>query len=441
MLSRRVVSWPVFLLAVVVGSGVTPAQATTKTVAYQCVSKTSVGRIFYARDAKQAKSLAKVYCSQGQTAKRLPAANNPPVAEDLLKLAVPLPGHEGVQFGQPTIVGGPAYRGFGNAEIERIDLASGQQRWQATFPSAGLTGGQATPAVGVTDDRRLVYGLRPATRLNGAGAADDVAGWQLIAASVSTGKLKWSRFISDPKAVLGSAELPPSIIGANSTTVVTSQNPEVGFGTAAIKLPKATIAWHAGQQAAVAGKKVVLVRAVAAGKVVVRALSRTTGKTSWQLRSRSASYLYLGKTSDAFLVDKVANGHTILWVAKTSGKILAATSRFQTKEAELECQQTQSVLACTQGSAADRLVGFDLNTGRRLWSAAAPGREIPTLTSTYRDWLYGVGSGAEPNGLVIDARTGLELRRNVNVPSIQYSNSAGILVTTPEGRGWAVWRG
>ncbi|MGV1003282.1 MAG: PQQ-binding-like beta-propeller repeat protein [Candidatus Nanopelagicales bacterium] len=416
-----------------------PAAGAATNQPYQCVAKSgTTGRVFYAKDAKDLKSEARKYCAAGETPAALKPPTNPPLAADLAAIAVAVPPRLGQQVSQLTVVGGAGYRAYSTDRVERLTLTSGKQKWQASFPASGLRGGDSTPTVGISSDGATVYALRAVTKLNKAGSKDDVAGLQLIAIKASTGKLKWSKFVSDPKGRLAPTGMPPSILAANSTNLVTTANPQWGIGTAVIKLPTATIAWKVTQQGYTAGSKVALVRQVVSGKVGIKAISRTTGKQAWQLQSKSAQYFYLGQTPESFLVDQVSAGrHRVLWVNHSTGQVRTSTESFLTPENSLEFLQTRSALVYRAGATGNELQGHDLNTGRELWSLAGGSRVVPTLTCSLGDFLYGITAGAEPHGVALDARTGAELATSVAVPSILSSNPAGALIGTAAGQAWA----
>ncbi len=377
-------------------------------------------------------------CTNGTSPQ--PPATSPPTAAPLLEelaAGVTIPGHGAEPAGELHIVDASGYRSFGTDQVERIDLVSATQTWSTAFPSVGLEPSDALPTVGVSGDAATVHAVRSVT-LIGQDGRDDVLGVQLMTLDAGTGAMLDSAFVGAPDQEVGAWAVPPQILSADSTRIVLSADPEVGASTTALRLPAATIAWTVDDQAYGADPSVVLVRTVAADWTVGMAgLDARTGELLWDLAEEATDHAYLGGTDTAYLIDEAgADGHRLLWVDPTTGAVTAATDLVQAPEELLDCHLAATVVACHEGDRGQSMSGYDLATGEQLWSITSGSRHVPTLTTTYRDWLYGTVSGAEPDGVVLDARTGSELASEVALPGILFSNDAGVLIAGATGQSW-----
>ncbi len=370
-----------------------------------------------------------------------PTSSPAPQIPDLSQ-GIPIPGHGTYPVTDLHIVDSTGYRAYGTDRVaqpddrlERIDLTTGRQIWQAPVGGNGMPTGDALPTVWVGPDGSILHALRSAY-------ADDGPDWATLLQDdfqADTGELTTVTVLDSPTWQLPADGLPPLVLDDNGTSLVLAADPEVGAGTAVMELPNHQIAWQNDLQAYTATEESVLVRTVSKAKFLgMAALDRGTGQPLWELTDDATDYTYLGRTDAAFLIDAAGvGGHRVVWIDTASGEERATTDPVAIPDELLDCQIAATVIACNEGGLGQTMSGYDLTSGEQLWSIThGDGQFVPRLATSYRDWLYAALPGAEPDGVVLDARTGADLARGIVIPDIQFSNDSGVLVATPTGQSW-----
>lgn len=275
--------------------------------------------------------------------------------------------------------------------IDGIDLTTGATVWHAAFPS-GLAAWDAEPTLGLTVDGASVIAVR--TVDSPAGPALEV-----LTVEAATGTVAGSALVAP--ADRWRVDLPPRVLAADAAGIVIADDPESGSQVGAITLPAGALAWRVEDQA------------ISAGDLVITrsgARSRLTGEVAWT--SSFPLGTLVGQTADV-VVTQDDGGQRVVWLDLATGTELTSVPA-----APEDCLATATAVVCL----GDGVSGYDLASGRRLWSAS-DGAEAVT---GYRDWAYLWRAG--DRGDVVDSRTGEVVVRNGELPRIRYSNEAGILV-------------
>lgn len=303
--------------------------------------------------------------------------------------------------GHWAIADGRAYVAADENTVTATDLTTGNTLWQATFTQGKPWDSQ--PRLGLSADHSTVVAVRT---VDAAG----VARLDLLLLDAASGTTKAEHLIADPERAW-SVDLPPNVLAADADTIVLAADPESGRQTAVVGVADGRLVWEADDQAVAATAEVVVTRG--AGH------ERGTGATIWKAAARIGPLL--AQAPDVIVVGQDA---VAVWLDPTSGLELNRTGKLG--EAEPPCAATSDVLVCVEGG----VTGYELGTGKQLWSSPEPADGIAILG----DWAYLWRKAGR--GDVLDARTGQILVTDAALPSIRYADRTGVLLTGENGYTW-----
>lgn len=328
------------------------------------------------------------------------APSRPPLADDLT-------GGTPVQLGSAghwAIADGRAFVATGEGVVTAIDLANGTTLWQASF---GLgKPWDAQPTLGLSADRSTVVAVRTVD-------AEKTARLDLLLLDAASGSPVSERLIADPGRAWR-VDLPPRVLAADAETIVLAADPESGRQTAVVRVAGGELAWQVDQQAVAATPDTVVTRS--------GGWDRSTGAERWQA---SAPLGPLFAQAPGVLV--AGRAESAVWIDPAGGLELSRTGRLA--EAEPPCAPAGDVLVCLEQDA----IGYELLTGKQLWSSPGPADGIAVLG----DWVYLWRSAGR--GDVLDAHTGRALVTDAALPSIRYADRTGVLISGDAGYTWVTF--